>query len=62
VQSIVLVALKDPAPAVFTDGNPVLDGYLAHLRREPVPADVPVLTDEYAPVERYMEGLYRVTP
>jgi spermidine synthase len=61
VQSIVLVALKDPAPDALTDGRPEQDAMLNRLWREPA-LDMPVLTDDYAPVERYMRGLTRVMP
>jgi spermidine synthase len=56
LQNIMLVAIKSDRPAVFTDANPELNGYLQHRWTKPVAEDAPVLTDDFAPVEYYMRG------
>ena len=52
-QNIILVALKNPQAASMTDPDQELNGYLRHEWKGPIAADVPVLTDDYAPVEYY---------
>jgi spermidine synthase len=54
VQNVMLVALKSPTPPSFHSDDPELDRYLSHRWTPDVPADVPVLTDDYAPVEYYL--------
>lgn len=54
VQNIMLVALKGDKIPTFTDADPVLNGYLGHLWKKAVEADVPILTDDFAPVEYYL--------
>ena len=54
VQNIMLVALKAKDRPVFTNGDPKLDEYLGHLWREEISNDVPILSDDYAPVDYYI--------
>lgn len=54
VQNVMLVALKSLAAPSLTSPDPVLQELLGHLWTGPIQADVPILTDEYAPVDRYM--------
>lgn len=53
-QNILLVALKSSKKPVFESDDAELSGYLRNLsKRDPAAAGVPVLTDDYAPVEYY---------
>ena len=56
-QNIMLVALKSDIPPSFTNGDPEIGRLLSHLWTKPVPTDLPPLTDEYAPVDRYITVL-----
>lgn len=56
-QNVMLVALKSSRPAPLTSRNPELDELLSHRWLKPVAADVPPLTDDYAPVDRYITTL-----
>jgi hypothetical protein len=53
VQSTVMVAVKSlPAPALESD-NPELNRLLAHHVTGNIKTDLPILTDEFAPVDFY---------
>jgi spermidine synthase len=54
VQSTVLVAVKSSTEPGFLDEDPELAGYLAHDITDLVTTDLPSLTDEFAPVDYYM--------
>jgi spermidine synthase len=54
VQNIMLVALKSKEEPSFNDSNPIFNGYLQHLWKKPVPSDMPILTDDWAPVDYYI--------
>jgi spermidine synthase len=54
VQNIILVALKSEAGQTFTDADPQLNSYLTHLWKKEILNDVPVLTDDHAPVDYYI--------
>jgi spermidine synthase len=56
-QNVMLVALKSSRPAPLTSSDPELDELLSHRWLKPVTADVPPLTDDYAPVDRYVTTL-----
>lgn len=56
-QNIIIVALKSSAPPAFNDPDPEQNEYLAHRWTGEVPLDVPILTDERAPVEYYLSKL-----
>lgn len=53
VQNILLVALKSDKRPVFYSANPELNGYFQHLYIGDLEAGE-VMTDNYAPVDRYM--------
>jgi len=53
-QNIILVALKSKVTPAWTSANFEFNEYLSHLWREPIPADLPILTDDYSPVEQYI--------
>lgn len=55
-QNIMLVALRSETVPDFHNKDQELDGYLSHLWTRPIPADVPVLTDDHAPTDRYVLG------
>ncbi|MBU4486205.1 MAG: fused MFS/spermidine synthase, partial [Candidatus Delongbacteria bacterium] len=54
VQNIMLIALKSKEKQTFSDTDPELNGYLQNLWEEEIETDMPVLTDDYAPVDYYM--------
>jgi len=56
-QNVMLVALKSSRPAPLTSSDPELDELLRHRWLKPVAADAPPLTDDYAPVDRYITTL-----
>lgn len=60
VQNVLIVARKK-GDVPFSPGSPdpLLAGYLAHRWPGPVPRDVPVLTDDKAPVARYLGKILR---
>jgi spermidine synthase len=53
-QNILLVALKSDKVPNFTSPDPELNEMLSHRWEEPVKNDLPILSDEYAPVDRYI--------
>lgn len=53
VQNIILVALKSQEKPAFASEDKELNQYLANLYAGDIPADVPILTDDWAPVEYY---------
>ena len=54
LQNIMLVAAKLAPADGFKSKDPALQKHLNHLWKEPIPLDMPILTDDYAPVEQYM--------
>jgi len=54
VQNIILVALKSEKDQTFKDSDPKLNEYLQHLWKKTVDADIPILTDNFAPVAYYI--------
>ena len=54
IQSVILVALKSQTKPEFQSNDPELDAYLALRLDNPPVEGLPVLTDEYAPVEHYV--------
>ncbi len=56
-QNVMLVALKSQAEPTLRSIDPTLEALLAHLWTGPVAEDVPVLTDDYAPVDHYTATL-----
>lgn len=53
-QNIMLVALKSHKRPDMTSTNEELEGFLRHLWTKPIPRDMPILTDDFAPVDRYV--------
>ncbi len=56
-QNVILVALKSDRKPEFRSEDPSFDELLQHLRTEPIERDLPILTDDYAPVDRYVAVL-----
>lgn len=54
VQNIMLVALKSKQEPNFTDTDPIIDQYLHHVWKGVIEADMPILTDDFAPVDHYV--------
>lgn len=59
VQNVMLVAFKSAAAPSFESRNPEMKRYLSHRWTKPVAADMPVLTDDHAPVDTYMLKVIR---
>ena len=57
IQNIMLVALKSKDKPSFESTDSELNEYLAHLWKEEIPNDIPILTDDYSPVEYYTMGI-----
>jgi spermidine synthase len=57
VQNIILVALKSNKDQFFNDDDPSLNDYLQHLWKKTVDADMPILTDDFAPVDYYVSRM-----
>jgi spermidine synthase len=56
VQNIILVAIKSDKAPTFSDDDPKLNEYLQHLWTKEIKQDVPILTDDFAPVDYYVNG------
>ena len=54
VQNIMLIALKSETPPPLSSGDLALQPYLEHLWTEPIVTDLPILTDDFAPVDYYI--------
>lgn len=54
VQNIMLVALKSKKSPEFASVSSKLNEYLKHLWRKEVGSDMPILTDDYAPLDYYI--------
>ena len=52
-QNIMLLALKSKSEPCFRSDDPEIARLLTHLLTEPVAEDLPVLTDDHAPVDYY---------
>ncbi len=52
-QNIVLIALKSQTIPAFTSSNEELNNCLSHLWRNDFTTNLPVLTDNFAPIEHY---------
>jgi len=53
LQNVMIVALKSNDKPIFENDDPELNKYLKHLWTEEIEIDVPILTDDYAPVDHY---------
>lgn len=57
VQNIILVALKSKEKPEFTSQNAELNTYLQNLYTKEIQTDLPILTDDFAPVDQYIMKL-----
>lgn len=53
-QNIIIVALKSDAPPDIVRFDPEMKKYLSHMWKYKIDCDLPVLTDDFAPVEHYL--------
>jgi spermidine synthase len=58
IQNIILVALKNKKEPSFESTDPQIAFFLKHLWTKEIPQDVPVLTDDHAPVDFYINKLF----
>ncbi|MFP5212797.1 MAG: fused MFS/spermidine synthase [Acidobacteriota bacterium] len=56
-QNVMIVALKSTDTPAFRSQDPAIDELLCNRWTKPVPLDLPILTDDYAPVDRYVTSL-----
>ena len=52
-QNIMIIAMKTPSKPAFTNADQGLDAFLSHHITLDIDSEIPVLTDDYAPVEYY---------
>ena len=57
LQNIILIALKSTKEPTFESDDPELNGYLGHLWTQRIDDDMPILTDDFAPVDHYIRNL-----
>jgi len=57
IQNIMLVGIKGEKAHAMSSKDPELESYLNHLWKKNVPLDLPILTDDFAPVDHYI-GLH----
>lgn len=55
-QNLMLIALKSDKSAVFESSNDEWNGYLRHVWKKEIAKDMPILTDDYAPVDNYIQN------
>ncbi|TRZ77412.1 spermidine synthase [bacterium] len=54
LQNIILVALKSENIPTFKSADQEIDKYLQHLWTEEIDSDMPILTDDFSPVDHYI--------
>ncbi|OQA04097.1 MAG: Spermidine synthase [bacterium ADurb.Bin400] len=54
VRNLMLVALKSPRQVIWESGDPELNRYLQNRWVRTIERDMPILTDDYAPVDQYI--------
>ena len=60
-QNIILVALKSDKPApLYNTEDEEMAGYLTHFIQPKISEDIPVLTDDFAPVDNYIMELLEI--
>ncbi|MBT3539214.1 fused MFS/spermidine synthase [Candidatus Parcubacteria bacterium] len=57
IQNIMLIALKGDVPPSFESEDSEINSRLDHVWKKEIPDDIPILTDEYAPVDYYIYQL-----
>jgi len=56
-QNIVMIALKSADTPAWRSADPELDGYLKHRWTREIRQDLPILTDDFAPVDHYLAAI-----
>ncbi len=59
VQNIILVASKNPQLPPSTSSDSEINRYLAQYWSQEIPLDMPILTDDYAPVDYYISQILK---
>lgn len=59
LQNFMIVGLKSSLKVPLESDDPELQKYLSHIVTLDIPSDLPVLTDEYAPVDFYTNKLLK---
>lgn len=54
LQNVILVAIKSKVVPDLKSNDPEINGYLSNIWKNNIDIDVPLLTDDYAPVEYYI--------
>jgi len=57
-QNIILIALKSEKEQAFTNIDPEINEYLQRLWKKEISLDIPVLTDDFAPVDHYISRCF----
>jgi spermidine synthase len=57
IQNIVTVAFKNDDSIQYSSPFSEINDYLSHRWTKPIPRDMPVLTDAWAPVEHYVKSM-----
>lgn len=57
IQNIILLGIKSDEKPSFTSDDPELQNYLKNLYTKEIPTDLPILTDDFAPVDQYIMEL-----
>ena len=57
LQNIILVALKSNQKPLLTSTDQKIHGYLQHIWKSEIQEDMPILTDDHAPVEYYINNI-----
>lgn len=59
VKNVMLIALKRKTAVPFTSEDDQLDEFLTHIWTKEIAQDMPILTDDFAPVEQYVAKILR---
>jgi len=59
VQNLILIGVKSAKPVNLKSDKAELDGFLKMIWHEPIKADLPILTDDFAPVDYYIMNLFK---
>ena len=53
-QNVMIIALKNDKPAILKSLDEELNQYLSNVWKKEIANDMPILTDDYAPVDNYL--------
>ncbi len=60
IQNITLIALKNKSLPLWVSDDPEINEFLSHRWTKPIREDLPILTDDYAPVDHYIGKFLKV--